>query len=123
MFYQCFTSVSEVFHQCFTNVLPVFQKWVLTLKHKEGLYGEYSDLSKMTNGVRQGAILSAIAYCFYCEELFSLLKSRRTGCLVLHNYHGIFRYSDDNWVLAPSLTSLQDMLNTCEEYAASHNLQ
>ena len=51
----------------------------------------------MTNGVRQGAILSAIAYCFYCEELFSLLKSRRAGCWVLNNYHGIFGYSDGNW--------------------------
>ena len=77
----------------------------------------------MTNGVRQGAILSAISYCFYCEELFSLLKSRRAGCWVLNNYHGIFGYSDDNWLLVPSLSSLQDMLNTCEEYAASHNLK
>ena len=75
----------------------------------------------MSNGVRQGAILSAIAYCFYCEELFSLLKSRRAGCWVLDNYHGIFGYSDDNWLLAPSLSSLQDMLSTCEEYAATHN--
>ena len=85
--------------------------------------GEYSDLFKMTNGVRQGAILSAIAYCFYCEELFSLLKSRRAGCWVLDNYYGIFGYSDDNWLLAPSLSSLQDMLSTCEEYAATHNLK
>ena len=85
--------------------------------------GEYSDLFKMTNGVRQGAILSAIAYCFYCEELFSLLKSRRAGCWVLDNYHGIFWYRDDNWLLARSLSSLQDMLSTCEEYAATHNLK
>ena len=76
----------------------------------------------MTNGVRQGAVLSAIAYCFYCEELFSLLQQRRTGCWVLGRYHGIFGYSDDNWLLAPSLNALQDMLNTCQEYAATHNL-
>ena len=42
---------------------------------------------------------------------------------MLGNYHGIFGYSDDNWLLAPSLNALQDMLVTCEEYAASHNLQ
>ena len=35
----------------------------------------------------------------------------------------IFGYSDDNWLLAPSLSALQDMLNTCEEYAAIHNLK
>ena len=76
----------------------------------------------MTNGVRQGAVLFAIAYCFYCDELFSILQQRRTGCWVLGKYHGIFGYSDDNWLLAPSLSALQDMLLTCEEYAASHNL-
>ena len=41
----------------------------------------------------------------------------------MNKYHGIFGYSDDNWLLAPSLSSLQDMLRTCEEYAASHNLK
>jgi hypothetical protein len=84
---------------------------------------ELSSTFSMTNGCRQGAVLSAIAYCFYCEELFAILKRRRTGCWVLGNYHGIFGYSDDNWLLAPSLSALQDMLTTCEEYAASHNLQ
>ena len=40
-----------------------------------------------------------------------------------NNYHGIFGYTDDNWVLAPSLGSLQDMLTTCENYAKCHNLK
>ena len=38
-------------------------------------------------------------------------------------YHGIFGYSDDNWLLAPSLNALQDMLDICEEYASGHNLK
>ena len=62
----------------------------------------------MTNGVRQGAVLSAIAYCFYCEDIFSLLKTRRTGCWILNDYHGICWYSDDKWLLAPSISALQD---------------
>ena len=85
--------------------------------------GELSSTFTMTNGVRQGAVLSAIAYCFYCENLFALLKQRRAGCWVQGSYHGIFGYSDDNWLLAPSLNALQDMLHTCEEYAANHNLK
>ena len=32
-------------------------------------------------------------------------------------------YSDDNFLLAPSLAGLQDMLRTCEEYAQMHNLR
>ena len=32
---------------------------------------------------------------------------------------GIFGYSDDNLLVAPSLDSLQEMLKTCELFAAS----
>ena len=35
---------------------------------------EISSAFPMTNFCRQGAVLSAIAYCFYCEELFAILK-------------------------------------------------
>ena len=41
---------------------------------------ELSSTFTITNGVRQGAVLSAILYCFYCEGLFTLLKKRRSGC-------------------------------------------
>ena len=83
--------------------------------------GELSSSFSMTNGCRQGAVLSAIAYCFYCEDLFALLKKRRTGCWVLGDYHGIFGYSDDNWLLASSLGVLQDMLSRAmQEYIFSY---
>ena len=34
-----------------------------------------------------------------------------------------FRYSDDSFLLAPSLDSLQEMLLICEKYAETHNLK
>ena len=51
------------------------------------------------------------------------MKERRAGCWIQEEYCGIFGYSDDNWVLAPSLDSLQKILDTCQEYAATHNLK
>ena len=36
---------------------------------------------------------------------------------------GIFGYSDDNLLIAPSLDSLQEMVKTCESYASEHNLK
>ena len=36
---------------------------------------------------------------------------------------GLLGYSDDNFVLAPSRGALQEMLLTCEEYAARHGLR
>ena len=35
----------------------------------------------------------------------------------------MFGYIDDNLVLAPSLSALQDILATCEEYAKTHTLK
>ena len=85
--------------------------------------GEISSVFSMHNGVRQGAVLSALAYCFYCEDLFRLLEKQRSGCWVNGYFLGLLGYSDDNICLAPSLKALQDMLDTCQEYAAAHNLK
>ena len=85
--------------------------------------GTYSSVFSIGNGVRQGAILSGILYCFYTNDLFKNLRRKRTGCWVNCNYMGIFGYSDDNLLVAPSLDSLQEMLLTCEDYAEKHNLK
>ena len=85
--------------------------------------GEKSSNFSVRNGCGQGKVLAALAYCLYCEELFDTLRRRHSGCWVGGYYRGIFGYSDDNWVLAPSLSALQDILRTCEEFAASHNLK
>ena len=85
--------------------------------------GDSSSNFTVKNGCGQGKVLAAIAYCMYCEELFATLRRRRSGCWVQGYFRGIFGYSDDNWLLAPSLSALQDMLNTCQEFAAAHNLK
>ena len=85
--------------------------------------GKHSSNFSVKNGCGQWTVLAAIAYCLYCEELFEILRRRHSGCWVRGYYRGIFGYSDDNWVMAPSLSALQDILKTCEEYAASHNLK
>ena len=85
--------------------------------------GELSNVFTVKNGCGQGKVLAAIAYCMYCEELFETLRRKRSGCWVMGKFRGIFGYSDDNWLIAPSLPALQDMLITCQEYAAAHNLK
>ena len=75
------------------------------------------------NGTGQGRVYAAIAYCMYMEEMFALLRRRRTGCWVRGEYRGIFGYSDDNFALAPSISALRDMLKTISDYAQEHNLR
>ena len=83
----------------------------------------FSSIFSMTNGVRQGAILSGFAYCFYMNDLFSKLRKNKSGCWVRGTFLGILGYSDDSLLLAPSLDSLQEMIGICEEYAETHNLR
>ena len=71
----------------------------------------------------QGAILSGILYCFYTNDLFNILRKNKTGCWVNNAFMGIFGYSDDNLLVAPSLDSLQEILKTCELFAEEHNLK
>ena len=82
-----------------------------------------SNTFPMVNGVKQGAVLSAILYCIYVNGLFERLRSRRSGCWMGSTYLGIFGYADDNFLLAPSRDALQNMLDTCDEYAKEHNLR
>ena len=84
---------------------------------------QFSSIFSMTNGVRQGAILSGFAYCFYMNELFAILRKNRSGCWVRGTFLGILGYSDDSLLLAPSLDALQEMIKICEDYAKAHNLQ
>ena len=85
--------------------------------------GNLSSFFSMTNGVRQGAILSGFAYCFYMNDLFAKLRRNKSGCWVRGTYLGILGYSDDSLLLAPSLDALQEMLMICDEYADAHNLE
>ena len=82
----------------------------------------FSSIFSMTNGVRQGAILSGFAYCFYVNDLFATLRKNKSGCWIKGSFFGILGYSDDSLLLAPSLDALQEMIKTCEDYAKSHNL-
>ena len=84
---------------------------------------ELSSSFAIGNGVGQGKILAGFAYCFYCFDLFELLKSSGYGCTVMGEYAGIFGYSDDDILLAPSISALQGMLNIAESYANSHGLK
>ena len=77
----------------------------------------------LSNGVRQGGVISAILYCFYGNSLFTELRRSGYGCHVNGFFHGIFGYSDDNMLLAPSEHALQKMLEICERFATSHNLK
>ena len=109
-----------------TPIPPIFIRLILVMYQLQSADISWNQQKSrrfsLSNGVKQGAVLSAILYCFYSNGLFTLLRNRRNGCWMFNNYAGIVGYADDNWLLAPTREALQDMINTCAEYAEEHNL-
>lgn len=84
---------------------------------------EVSDFFSISNGVKQGAVLSAVLYCVYTNELFQKLRRSNIGCSIGQNYVGVVGYADDIFLLSPSIDGLQKMLYICEVFANDHNLK
>ena len=119
---------STLFKKLMKKGLPaIFIRLLLVMYQKQYANvrwnGILSESFPLSNGVKQGAVLSAILFCVYVNELYRLLKRNRSGCWINGEYYGIIGYSDDIFLLAPSLDSLREMLGICEGYADEHNLQ
>ena len=113
----------------FTKMLEQIQYWSdfsFSFMPTKWPMSDGMESSLPTSLSRVGVVrVFAIAYCLYVcwEELFSTLRRRHSCCWVRGYWSCIFGYSDNNWLLAPSPSAPQNILKTCEEYAASHNLR
>ena len=85
--------------------------------------GIRSSSFKITNGTRQGSVLSPTLFSVYLDDLLGELRLLGLGCHMGGAWVGAAGYADDLILLAPSRTAMQRMLKVCEVYADEHNLQ
>lgn len=71
----------------------------------------------ISNGVKQGGVMSPVLFTVYLDELLLNLKSVGFGCHVGGSFSGALAYADDVCLLAPSLSCLREMLRTVEAFA------
>ena len=84
--------------------------------------GKLSSWFSVSNGVRQGAVSSAILFSVYIKELFQILRKARLGCHISGVFLGCLGYADDIFLLSASRSGLQAMVNLCQDFAAKKNL-
>ena len=81
-----------------------------------------SDISKISNGVKQGAVLSPVLFTDYIDKLLMRLRESGVGCHIDGLFAGAFGYADDIVLLAPSLDALRHMIGICEDYAQEFHI-
>lgn len=132
----CLLDCSKAFDKCRFDVLfekllgmglPAVVVRVLIYIYEEQvgfvkLAGKKSSEFKLTNGTRQGSVLSPILFSVYLDGLLRELRRKQLGCTIAGCWVGALGYADDLIVLAPNREVLQAMLRVCEEYAEAHNL-
>lgn len=81
-----------------------------------------SSAFRVTNGVRQGGILSAYFFNVYCDDLSLLLNKCAVGCSLNNVVVNHLFYADDLALLSPSIKGLNRLLRQCEEYGIAHDI-
>ena len=67
----------------------------------------------VTNGVRQGGVLSPILFNVYFDELLHSLQQNDIGCHIGTIFTGALCYADDLFLLCPTIRGLQKMITIC----------
>ena len=83
----------------------------------------HSEYFTVTNGVKQGGVLSPTLFSVYVNELLENLKNSGYGCTVGDKYVGCVSYADDIVILCASLYGLKQMIKICELYALEYQVK
>ena len=80
------------------------------------------DSFNISNGVRQGSVLSPYLFAVYMDDLSSELNMRNAGCIVGNLKLNHIMYAGGLSCFCLCLSGLNELLAVCSKYAIAHNI-
>ena len=81
-----------------------------------------SDSFKLSNGVRQGGILSPRLFTVYMDDLSTRLNKLKIGCTIGEMIINHLMFADDIVLISPSTYGLKVLLDECRKYGMQCNI-
>ena len=76
----------------------------------------------LSNGVKQGEVLSPLLFSVYLDDLLCELRQANVGCHMNGYFVGAVIYADDITLLGPTRSSILSMLSVCDVYARNMDI-
>ena len=77
----------------------------------------------VTNGVRQGSILSPHLFKVYVDGLSVILNSHKIGCSINNLIINHLMYADDIVLISPSSAGLQTLMEVCKQFGEVNEIK
>ena len=109
------------------NLCPIVCRFLLQLYTCQTICirwgNSMSSSVNISNGVKQGGVMSPILFTVYIDVLLERLAKCGDGCYVGRRFHGAFGYADDISILTPSLVGMKRMLAICSEFGREFSVK
>ena len=126
---KCFDKINHwsLFRKLILRGIPVLLVRILVFWYRNQSFcvkwgNITSSFFNVSNGVRQGGILSPYLFAIYVDDLSEQLNGLKVGLYMCNTPANHIYYADDLCVMAPSPAGLQTILDVCYRYAVDNDI-